>query len=112
MTVNSSNLINPDGRVAIITSLHYFFILYYDMMFYCRKRTHFLPPSLTILRLGELDILGVQDSKIGVYETIINKFSDLISKLLRIRDIMPNDLEILCDNIDMICGLSNFGAGE
>ena len=71
------------------------------MMFYCRKRTHFLPPSLTILRWGELDILGVQDSKIGVYETIINKFSDLISKLLRIRDIVPNDLEILFDNIDM-----------
>ena len=62
MTVNAYYLINPDGRVAIIYSLHYFFILYYDMMFYCRKRTHFLPLSLTILHWGELDILGVQDS--------------------------------------------------
>ena len=51
MTVNSSYLINPDGRVAVIYSVHYFFIILYDdMMFYCRKRTHFLSPSLTILR--------------------------------------------------------------
>ena len=51
MTVNSSYLINPDERVAIIYSVYYLFvILYYDMMFHCRKRTHFLPPTLTILR--------------------------------------------------------------
>ena len=40
-------------------------------------------------------------SKIGVYETIINHFLDLICKVFRIRDIMPHDLEILCDTIDM-----------
>ena len=40
-------------------------------------------------------------SKIGVYETKINNFFDLISKVFRIRDIMPHDLEILCYTIDM-----------
>ena len=40
-------------------------------------------------------------SNIGVYETIINHFLDLISKVFRIRDIMPHDLEILRDAIDM-----------
>ena len=39
-----------------------------------------------------------------MYETSLSyiiKFLDLLSKVFRIPDIMPHDLEILCDTIDM-----------
>ena len=35
----------------------------------------------------------------------------MISKVFRIRDIMPHDLEILRDTID-ICDISNLGVGQ
>ena len=84
MTVNSSYLINPDGRVAIIYSLHYFFIiLYYGMLFLLQKMylipaSEFDYPMLRGARLIGCRTIWSADNPVEVLNKHLSSWLDVI----------------------------------